>query len=176
MKIDKYLGKTLDMFELANFLGADIYGSFFKVHGSFLSFFAEDDGQVALVYVELYFIHKNLGILMGSTREKDPELTPLKCCSSGSEEVCRNISLQYRIFEIIDVASQEGGQISEINLWHNIFTSDTPCFLKDWAQFRFTLFELLELRKIEISSRSENRKSFRRYNEVKRGPGRPRKY
>ena len=172
MKFDQIYGETLDMYELADFLGTSIYGSFFKQHGSFYNFFAED-GHVALVYLELYFRHKNLGILMVSTDRNESELTPPKCCRSGSEKVRHNFALRSRLFEIIDVASLEGGHISEINLWHSIFTSDIPCYLKDWAQFKFALFELVELKQIEVTSRSKDQKSFRRYNNMKRGPGRP---
>jgi hypothetical protein len=175
MKFDQVYGETLDMYELADFLGADIYSSFFKKHGRFYDFF-HIDGYVSLCYLELYFRYRNLGALMGPTHKIDSELTPLKCCRSGSEKKCYSISLRNRLFEMIDTASQEGGQISEINLWHKIFTSDISCYLKDWPQFQFALFELVELRQIEITSRSNNQKSFRRYNEVKRGPGRPKKY
>ena len=175
MKFDQVYGETLDMYELADFLGTDIYGSFFKEHGRFYNFFATE-GYVPTFYLELYFRYKNLGTLMGPTHEIDSELIPLKCCRSGSEKTCYSLSLRNRLFELIDKASQEGGQISEINLWHMIFTSDIPCYLKDWAQFQFALFELVELKQIEITSTSNNKKSFRRYNEIKRGPGRPKKY
>jgi hypothetical protein len=175
MKFDNYVGETLDLYELADLLGSSIYGSFFKEHGRFYNFFAQD-GNVALIYLEIYFASKNLGTLMSPTSGKDSELTPLRCCRSGSEKVCFGSSLRNRLFEIIELASQEGGQISEIDLWHSIFTSHSPCYLKDWALFQFTLFELVELKQIEISSRSNDQKSFRRLNEVKRGPGRPKKY
>ena len=175
MKFDSYLGETLDIHELADLLGTSIYGSFFKEHGRFYNFFAQD-GYVALIYLEIYFVSKNLGTLMSPSSGKDSELTPLRCCRSGSEKFCFSASLRWRLFEIIDLASQEGGQISETNLWHSIFTSHSPCYLKDWAQFQFTLFELVELNQIEVSSRSNDQKSFRRLNAVKRGPGRPKKY
>ena len=75
MKFDQVYGETLDMYELADFLGTDIYGSFFKEHGRFYNFFATE-GYVPTFYLELYFRYKNLGTLMGSTHKMDPELTP----------------------------------------------------------------------------------------------------
>ena len=176
MKFDKYMGESLDMYEVADFLDISIYDSFFKIHGPFMSFFQQRDGYVPLVYLEMYFQYKNLGTLIRSTYKKNPELTPIRCCASGSEKRCFNAYLQFRLIRLIDEASKEGGQISEINLWHTIFTSEISCHLKHWVQFQFTLFELVELERIEISSRNAAGKSFRRRNQVKKGPGRPKKY
>ena len=176
MIFDKYRGESLDMYELADFLGVSIYDSFFKKHASFFSFFQIQGGYFPLAYLEIYFQYKNLGILMGSTYKKSAELTPIRCCASGSEKRCFNSSLRFRLFQLIDEASKGGGQISEINLWRTIFTSETPCHLKDWVQFKFTLFELLELEQIEISSKDADGKSYRRLNQIKKGPGRPKKY
>ena len=175
MKFDQIHGETLDMYEVASFLGADIYDSFFKKHGRFYNFF-QIDGYVPLYYLELYFSYNNLGILKNPTYKIDPEIIPPKCCRSGSEKACYSFSLRTRLLEIINTASMEGGQISELELWHKIFTSDIPCYLQDWSQFQFALFELIELNQIEITSKIDDQKSFRRYNEVKSGPGRPRKY
>ena len=50
MKFDQIRGETLDMHEVANFLGVDIYDSFFKKHGRFYNFF-QIDGYVPLYYL-----------------------------------------------------------------------------------------------------------------------------
>jgi hypothetical protein len=172
--------KGLEMMHLQDF--ASLLGhanwfepKMFKEHGAFIQEFREED-LIEKDLAEFYLMAKGAGVLLQGVTNP-PVFKPTNCCSTESKLICLTNVKEYRLLKTVTRLSEIQNPVPEIVIWHDVFMQTDNCTLKNDADFRYSLFQLIQLGRL-ARTKDDSGDSFYYIPkvQVKRGPGRPRKY
>lgn len=145
-----------------------------KAHSSFMNEFREGE-WIPKDFVQLYISSRSLGIFITDTEPSNYK--PSICCRSKSSQICLKGRKLHKLIETISRLEKLQNPVSESLIWHDILLQVDNCFLKNYIDYRYSLFELKENGQVIQIIGADGQSSYSvSLVPVKRGPGRPRKY
>ena len=144
-----------------------------KAHSSFMNEFREDE-WIPKDFVEIYITRRGYGTFIEAIPPFDEK--PTVCCRSKSSQICLSDRKLHKLVDAISRLETIQNPVSESLIWFDIFLQVDSCYLKNYIDYRYSLFELKESGRIIQVTSADGQPSYSvSLVPVKRGPGRPRK-
>jgi hypothetical protein len=143
-----------------------------KKHSSFMNEFREGE-WIPKDFVNFYISTRGLGTFIIDIPPSD--VNPTNCCRSKSNQICLSESKLSKLIETISRLEKLQNPVPEALIWYDIFMQLDSCFLKNYVDYRYSIFELKEAgRVIQVVDAGGQTSYSVTLVPIKRGRGRPR--
>jgi hypothetical protein len=151
---------TISKQSVIDLLGCDSESTFHQKHQNFWDFFSSSE-RVSLIHLDLYVKTSNLGVLLLNVPTHQISDKPNFCCTSYDFALCKDLIMQSRLKDLLNIVESNDSQVSESELWHKLMVSSKKCCLNDYAVYLQCLYQLVSNGSITFSRDQDGQRLFK---------------